>query len=314
MARGWESKSVEDQQAERDRHEPAAPVVPQDPARVAHRRTLELALARAQADLKTARHPAHREMLETAIRAIDEQIRRLLLVVFALVMLGACSLRTVSCGTPQNPAPGEAPGPIASSGGGTTAAPPKFKIVFLGDSLTAGFGLLSDQAYPELLQRKFADEGYSLVECVNAGVSGDTTAGGRRRVDDVFESETRILVVALGGNDALRGLTTTQTHDNIAAIIDAAQAKGVAVVLAGMEAPTNLGQDYQTAFHQVFIQLGSAYRKDIAFVPFLLEGVAGNPALNQADGIHPNEKGAEIIAELLYPRLRTIVDQMGGGG
>ena len=81
-----------------------------------------------------------------------------------------------------------------------------------------------------------------------------------------------------------------------------------------MEAPTNLGQDYQTAFHQVFLQLGAAYRNQIAFVPFLLEGVAGNPALNQADGIHPNEKGAEIIAEMLYPRLRTIVDQMGGGG
>lgn len=226
-------------------------------------------------------------------------------------MLGACSFKTVSCGGAQlNPAPGETP--VASSG--TTAAPPRFKIVFLGDSLTAGYGLLSDQAFPELLQRKFADEGYSLVECVNAGVSGDTTAGGLRRVDDVFEPETRILVVALGGNDALRGLTTTQTHDNIAGIIDAAEARGVGVVLAGMEAPTNLGQDYQTAFHQIFMQLGSAYKKDIAFVPFLLEGVAGNPALNQADGIHPNEKGAEIIADMLYPRLRTIVDQMGGGG
>jgi acyl-CoA thioesterase-1 len=314
MARGWESKSVEDQQAERDRHEPAAPAVHEDPARAAQRRTLELARARAQADLKNARHPAHREMLETAIRAIDEQLSRLLFVVFALVMLGACSLRTVSCSAPQNPAPGEAPAPAAASGGGTTAAPPRFKIAFLGDSLTAGYGLLSDQAFPQLVQQKFADEGYSLVECVNAGVSGDTSAGGRRRVDDVIEPDTRVLVIALGGNDALRGLTTAQTHDNIAAIIDAAEAKGVGVVLAGMEAPTNLGQDYQTAFHQVFMQLGSAYKRQIAFVPFLLEGVAGNPALNQADGIHPNEKGAEIIAEMLYPRLRTIVDQMGGGG
>ena len=240
---------------------------------------------------------------------------RLFLVAAALVALGACSLRTVSCGTPQNPAPGEAPGPAASSGGGgTTSAPPRFQIVFLGDSLTAGLGLLSDQAFPELLQRKFADEGYSLVECVNAGVSGDTTAGARRRVDDVIEPGTKILFVALGGNDALRGLTTAQTHDNLAAIIDAAQAKGVGVVLAGMEAPTNLGQDYQTAFHAVFLQLGSTYKKSIAFVPFLLEGVAGNAALNQADGIHPNEKGAETIAEMLYPRLRTLVDQMGGGG
>ena len=239
---------------------------------------------------------------------------RLMLVCTALLALAACSLRTISCGAPPVQAPGEAPGQATAGSAGTPAAPPKFKIVFLGDSLTAGLGLLSAQAYPELVQQKFADEGYSLVECVNAGVSGDTTAGARRRVEDVFEPETRILVVALGGNDALRGLTTTQTHDNIAAIIDAAEAKGLGVVLAGMEAPTNLGQDYQTAFHDVFLQLGMAYKSRVAFVPFLLEGVAGNPALNQADGIHPNEQGAAAIADLLYPRLRTMVDQMGGGG
>jgi acyl-CoA thioesterase-1 len=233
----------------------------------------------------------------------------------ALMALAACSLRTVSCGAPQHPAPGDAPNPMASAtGGGTTAAPPKFKIVFLGDSLTAGLGLLSNQAFPERIQGKFADEGYSLVECVNAGVSGDTTAGGLRRVDDVLDAETRVLVLALGGNDALRGLTPAQTQDNLAAIIDAAEAKGVGVVLAGMEAPTNLGPDYQTAFHDVFIKLGGTYRKHIVFVPFLLEGVAGKPELNQADGIHPNEQGAEMIADMLYPRLRTIVDQLGGGG
>jgi acyl-CoA thioesterase-1 len=243
------------------------------------------------------------------------QPARLALAASALVLLGACSLRTVSCNAPQNAAPAVTPAPaVSDAGGGAAGTPPKFKIVFLGDSLTAGYGLLSSQAFPELVQQKFADEGYSLVECVNAGVSGDTSAGGRRRVDDVLEPDTRILVLALGGNDALRGLTASQTHDNLAAIIDAATAKGVGVVLAGMEAPTNLGQDYQTAFHEVFIHLGTEYKRNIAFVPFLLEGVAGNPELNQADGIHPNEKGAGIIAEMLYPRLRTIVDQMGGGG
>lgn len=236
---------------------------------------------------------------------------RLLSVVAAALALGAC-VYGVSCGVPQN---NEAPPLTANPATVTpTAGPAKFKIAFLGDSLTAGLGLLSDQAFPELIQKMFAGEGYSLVEAVNAGISGDTSAGGLRRVDDVVEYDTRILVVALGGNDALRGLTTAQTHDNIAAIIDDALGKGVAVMLAGMEAPTNLGTDYRDAFHATFIQLAQAYKGRVTYVPFLLEGVAGNPALNQADGIHPNERGAQIIAEQLYPRLRTMVDQIGGGG
>ncbi len=238
---------------------------------------------------------------------------RLRLIAIALTGLVASSLHAMSCA----PAPTDgsnAAVPANPVSVAPAAAPGRFKIVFLGDSLTAGLGLLSDQAYPELVQRKFTEEGYSLVETVNAGMSGDTTAGALRREDDVLEPEARILVVALGGNDALRGLTTEQTRTNLAAIIDDALAKNVSVMLAGMEAPTNLGQDYQTAFHALFLQLGQAYRSHVAFVPFLLEGVAGNPSLNQADGIHPNEKGAAVIADLLYPRLRTMVDQIGGGG
>ncbi|MFI5177841.1 MAG: arylesterase [Vicinamibacterales bacterium] len=242
---------------------------------------------------------------------MTQRLPRLAFVAAAFAVLAACSLRTISCGTPEVSAPAAVAGPAANP---VSSGPSRFKIVFLGDSLTAGLGLLSDQAYPELLQQKFAAEGYSLVDVVNAGISGDTTAGGLRRVDDALEAETRILVVALGGNDALRGLTATQTRDNLAGIVEAADSKGVGVVLVGMEAPTNLGQEYRDAFHNAFVDLVRTHSGRLVFVPFLLEGVAGNPELNQADGIHPNPQGAAVIAENLYPRLRTLVDQMGGGG
>jgi acyl-CoA thioesterase-1 len=160
----------------------------------------------------------------------------------------------------------------------------------------------------------FAAEGYGQVEALNAGISGDTTAGGRRRVDEALEPGVRILVVALGGNDALRGLGVAQTRENLKFIIDTARGKGVHVTLCGMEAPTNLGDDYRDAFRALYAELAREYRADVKFIPFLLAGVAGNPALNQADGIHPNEQGARVIAELLYPTLRTQVDELGGGG
>jgi acyl-CoA thioesterase-1 len=183
-------------------------------------------------------------------------------------------------------------------------------ISFLGDSLTAGLGLLTEQAYPHVLEQMFASEGYTEVEVVNGGSSGDTTAGGLRRVDQLLQPNTRILVVALGGNDALRGLTAAQTHDNLAAIVDRALERGVAVLLAGMLAPTNLGEDYQLAFRGAFTRLSTEYRGSISFVPFLLEGVAGDPSLNQEDGIHPNARGARVIAEHLFPELRRLVDDV----
>jgi acyl-CoA thioesterase-1 len=156
----------------------------------------------------------------------------------------------------------------------------------------------------------FAAEGYGEVEVANAGLSGDTTAGGLRRVEGVLAPNVKILVVALGGNDALRGLSVTQTRENLEQIIDTGLGSGVDVMLTGMEGPTNLGIDYRTNFRNTFVSLARQYAGQITFVPFLLEGVAGNPALNQADGIHPNEEGARRIAELLYPRLRDLVDQL----
>jgi len=239
--------------------------------------------------------------------------RRTFLAVL-LVGVSACSLRNVACGVPA-PAPPETTAasesaPAGGEGGGGEDQG-GIKIAFLGDSLTAGFGLLSQQSFPSLIDELFAGEGYDEVEVLNAGMSGDTSAGGLRRVAGLLEPGVKILVVALGGNDALRGLSAAQTHDNLSAIIAAARTKGVAVMLCGMEAPTNLGEDYRTAFRETFLQLLREHQGQIMFVPFLLEGVAGNPALNQADGIHPNVQGARIIAESLYPKLRDLVDQVG---
>ena len=176
------------------------------------------------------------------------------------------------------------------------------RVAFLGDSLTAGFGLLSQQSFPAVIQEMFEAESYR-IESVNAGLSGDTTAGGLRRAGQLLDGSTRVLVVALGGNDALRGLTVQQTHDNLSQIIDMALAKNVGVLLCGMEGPTNLGEDYRTAFRQVYFNLLREYQGRIGYVPFLLEGVAGNPALNQADGIHPTAAGQRVIADLVYPRV-----------
>jgi acyl-CoA thioesterase-1 len=239
------------------------------------------------------------------------RLRAMLMVVGGI----ASAVMSTSCGFPGSSTP-----PAGKGGAGVpaavTAAPASgatstaFKIVFLGDSLTAGLGLLADQAYPAVIGNQFAVDGYSEVEIVNAGVSGDTTAGGLRRLGDALESGVRILVVALGGNDALRGLSPTQTHDNLAAIIRGAEAQGVQVVLVGMLAPPNLGPDYRDAFSRAFVDLFREHKKTMVYVPFLLEGVAGNPALNQPDGIHPTAEGAKIVADHLYPTLRNLVDAM----
>jgi acyl-CoA thioesterase-1 len=184
--------------------------------------------------------------------------RRLALLTLLTCGLGGCSAL-----------PGCAPAPSGQTDAIAVAPPSQsddipvdrvIEIAFLGDSLTAGLGLPSQQAYPSLIQAMFAAEGYGEVEVVNGGSSGDTTAGGLRRVDQLFGPSTRILVVALGGNDALRGLSAAQTHDNLAAIIDAAQAKSVEVLLAGMQAPTNLGEDYQASFRGAFTRLAREYQ------------------------------------------------------
>jgi acyl-CoA thioesterase-1 len=180
------------------------------------------------------------------------------------------------------------------------------RIVVLGDSLTAGLGLRGDESYPMLLQQDLEQAGLGY-DVINAGVSGDTSAGGLSRLDWALNGDVRVLVVALGGNDALRGLPPDELQHNLAQIIERAQARGITVVLAGMEAPTNYGRDYIVAFHRIYPALARRYH--VAFVPFLLQGVAGDARLNQRDGIHPTTEGARIVAENVWAVLRPIVEE-----
>jgi len=157
-----------------------------------------------------------------------------------------------------------------------------------------------------VLQQRLDDVG-SRFEVVNAGVSGDTSAGGLSRLDWSLDGDVRILIVALGGNDGLRGLPPDEMKRNLAGIIRRARERQVAVLLAGMETPTNMGPEYQRRFHDVFPALARDHK--VAFLPFLLEGVAGRPDLNQSDGIHPTAEGARLVAahvwRVLEPMLRA---------
>lgn len=220
-------------------------------------------------------------------------------------------LSALACG-PRGDAQAERA--IAGATDASSATPPRRarpdeaqpRIVALGDSLTAGLGLSPDQAYPALLQERLNAEGLSY-EVVNAGVSGDTSAGGMRRLDWSLEGDVRVLIVALGANDGLRGLLPEELRRNLSSIIEAAQALGVTVILAGMEAPPNFGRDYVAAFRRVYPALAEHYR--VAFVPFLLQGVAGDPALNQPDGIHPTAAGARIVADNVWTVLKPLVER-----
>lgn len=180
------------------------------------------------------------------------------------------------------------------------AAPPR--IVILGDSLTAGLGLSADEAYPALLQRRLQERRLDY-EIVNAGVSGDTSAGGLSRLDWALEGNVKILVLALGANDGLRGVPVDELKRNLDAIIRRTQARGVTVVLAGMEAPPNFGRQYTQAFRDVYPDLARQYR--LSLVPFLLQGVAAVDALNQRDGLHPNSEGAQVVADNVWAVLEA---------
>ncbi len=179
-------------------------------------------------------------------------------------------------------------------------------IVAFGDSLTAGYGLPEPglQSYPALLQRRLDESGYSY-RVVNAGVSGDTSAGGVRRIDWALKGDVRFLILELGGNDSLRGQPPTGIKKNLAQIIEAAQKRNVKVILAGMEALPNLGAEYTQAFRQLFRDLASEHR--LKLIPFFLAGVGGIADLNQADGIHPNIRGTEIVLDNVWRALEPML-------
>lgn len=178
------------------------------------------------------------------------------------------------------------------------------RIVCLGDSLTAGYGVSTAEAYPAQLEARMRAAGLEF-DVVNAGVSGDTSAGGLRRLEWSMAGDVEVLVVALGGNDGLRGLPPPELRANLARIIETAKARHVRVVLAGMEAPPNFGAVYTRDFRAVYRELAETY--DVTLVPFFLDGVAGVPALNQADGIHPTAEGHRIVASTIWRAVAPLV-------
>ena len=180
------------------------------------------------------------------------------------------------------------------------------RIVAFGNSLTAGFGVAPDESYPAQLQRKLDTAGYPY-RVVNAGVSGETTAGGIRRVSWVLNSKPSIVILELGGNDGLRGLSLHETKANLDRIIQQLQQASVIVVLAGMKLPPNYGKEYTDGFETLYHALAKQYR--LTLIPFFLDGVAGSSSLNQADGIHPTGEGYRLIVEKVFPVLEPLLER-----
>jgi len=179
-------------------------------------------------------------------------------------------------------------------------------ILFFGDSLTAGFGVSSDESFPALIQKRIQAAGWNM-EVINAGLSGETTAGGVRRIEWVLNRKIDVLVLALGGNDGLRGIPLEATRQNLQEIIDRArsQCPQLKIVVAGMKMPSNLGPEYTAGFQAIFPAI--AKKNGAILIPFLLEGVGGRPELNQADGIHPTPEGHRIIARNVWKVLEPLL-------
>ena len=180
------------------------------------------------------------------------------------------------------------------------------KILFFGDSITAGYGLNPDRAFPALIQKQIDSLGLNYT-VVNAGLSGETSAGGLRRVDWVLQQGVDVFVLELGGNDGLRGLNLQQTKANLQGIVDKVKAKypQSLIVLAGMEVPPNLGADYTLEFREMYVEL--AQENEVLFIPFILEGVGGVPELNLPDQIHPNEEGHRKVAQHVWGYLVDVL-------
>ena len=225
-----------------------------------------------------------------------------------LSLVGALVLAATACGQPESGRAGPAREPAATSSRPASAEPvaARPRIVFLGDSLTSGYGLARQEAVPALIQSRLNETGYRY-QVVNAGVSGDTSAGGLSRLDWSLEGNVVALVVELGANDGLRGLPVSQMKQNLTEIITRAQQRDIRVILTGMEAPPNYGPLYTAEFRQVFREL--AQEHDVIFIPFYLEGVAGDPGLNLSDGIHPNAAGSRIIEERIWRALEPMLEK-----
>jgi acyl-CoA thioesterase I len=220
-------------------------------------------------------------------------------LLFAFALMAACSepaAKTESVASNEAVAPTPAP---------PTATDNTPVILAFGDSLTEGYGLEKAKSYPSLLQERLKEEGYNY-RVVNAGISGDTSAGGANRIAAALtDDNVRIMILELGANDMLRGQDLNVTKKNLAAIIEKAQAKNIEIILAGMEAPTNFGEDYQRAFHNIFVDLAKEYK--LKLIPFFLTDVAGKVDLNQNDGIHPNIQGTKLVLNNVWQVLEPML-------
>jgi len=180
-----------------------------------------------------------------------------------------------------------------------------FTILFLGDSLTEGLGLEVEQTFPSLIEERLLAEGYDNIAIINAGISGSTSASALERMQWYIRSQPNLVILSMGANDGLRGLSVENMKSNLSATIEFAQNNSVKVALTGMLTPPNMGEEYTSSFAQVFPELAEEYELD--FMPFLLQDVAGIADLNQADGIHPNVEGSRIVAGHVYQFLLPLI-------
>jgi acyl-CoA thioesterase-1 len=226
--------------------------------------------------------------------------------IYLIILLLFFAALSTACGNRNSANTSSAPAPVAQPSAAASPHESLPKIVAFGDSLTAGLGLTAAESYPSLLQKRLESDGYKY-EVVNAGVSGDTSAGGLRRIDWALDGDVRFLILELGANDLLRGQPIKEMKKNLDQIIERAQSRGVVVLLAGMYAPTNSGGDYEREVQAAFQSL--ARERQVTLIPFFLDRVAGIESLNQADGIHPNAEGSKIVTETVYNVLRPLLDK-----
>jgi acyl-CoA thioesterase-1 len=234
-------------------------------------------------------------------------------------LLGFLGALTIACGPGEQPRPGAGARPADATAARTTdatdpesppAKDPRPAVVFLGTSLTAGLGVPSDEAYPALLQERIDRAGLAF-RVINAGVSGDTSAGGLRRIEWLLREPLRVLVLELGANDMLRGQDIAALRSNLQQIVDRTRARypDARIVVVGMQSAPNLGEPYGREFARTFEEL--AQRNGAALVPFLLDGVAAVPGLNQADGMHPTAEGHRVLAENVWKVLEPVLQEIG---
>lgn len=218
-----------------------------------------------------------------------------IILVSVITLLSACTNDENATGSNQT-----------NTGNDSATIAKKKTIVFYGNSLTAGYGLSPSQAFPALIQKKIDSLGLPY-QVINAGVSGETSSGGKTRIDWILRDPVDIFVLELGANDGLRGTPLSETKKNLQDIIDIVKAKypNIKLVFAGMEIPPNMGQAYTTEFRNIYTDL--AAKNNMTLIPFLLQGVGGEPDLNLEDGIHPNEEGHRIVAENVWKQLQKLL-------